>query len=158
MNMTVEQPINLDENKQLYLQRVNQFYHFLTDWLAEKHFIFSTTPHLFKDELGSYRGKQMMIEREDKLLLAHLIPVGAKNMVGEGVIEIVNWLGNEHIFYMQKPGQTMTMPSGKQIPILKGVNKAGWYWIEDPRTREAQIVDKELLLKLITLVSDYEFA
>ena len=31
LNMTVEHPINLDENKQLYLQRVNQFYHLLKD-------------------------------------------------------------------------------------------------------------------------------
>jgi len=155
--MTVEHPINLDENKQLYLQRVNQFYHFLKDWLAEKHLVFSTTQYLFKDELGNYRGTQMMIYRENKLLLAHLIPVGAKNLVGEGVIEIVNWLGNEHIFYTPKPGPTMTMPSGKQIPILTGINQDGWYWIEDPRTQEAQMVNQKLLLKLITLVSDYEF-
>jgi uncharacterized protein YgiM (DUF1202 family) len=45
----------------------------------------------------------------------------------------------------------MTMPSGEKIPILKGIKKNGWYWIEDPRTRSANFVDKELLLKLITL-------
>jgi hypothetical protein len=155
--MTAEPSINLNENKQLYLQRVNQFYHFLKNGLAGKHLIFSITPYLFKDELGSYRGTQMMIEKEDKLLLAHLIPVGAKNLIGEGVIEIVNWLGNEHIFYLPKPGPTMTMPSGKTMPILKGIHQDGWYWIEDPRTQEAHKVDKELLLKLITRVSDYEF-
>jgi len=153
----MEQSIKIDDKKQLYLQRVNKFYHFLTDWLAEKHLIFSTAPHVFKDELGTYRGTKMTIYRMDKTLLAHLIPVGAKSLVGDGVIEIVNWLGNEHIFYMQKPGQIMTMPSGQKIPILTGVNNDGWYWIEDPRTLEAHIVDKELLLKLITLVSDYEF-
>ncbi len=155
--MIMKQLVNIEENKQLYLQRVNQFYHLLKDWLAEKHFIFATAEHLFKDELGTYHGTQMTIEKKDKTLLAHLIPVGAKSLLGEGVIEIVNWLGQEHIFYMPKQGQTITMPSGEQIPILKGVKKEGWYWIEDPRTGEAQMVDKELWLKLITLVSDYEF-
>jgi hypothetical protein len=55
--------------------------------------------------------QQITIEKEDKTLLAHLVPVGAKSMLGEGVIEIVNWLGQEHIFYVPKPRQTITMPS-----------------------------------------------
>jgi len=91
LDMIMKQLVNIEENKQLYLQRVNQFYHLLKDWLAEKHFIFATAEHLFKDELGTYHGTQMTIEKKDKTLLAHLIPVGAKSLLGEGVIEIVNW-------------------------------------------------------------------
>jgi hypothetical protein len=38
-----------------------------------------------------------------------------------------------------------------------GVTQEGWYWLEEPRSRQTKSVDKELLLKLITLVNDYEF-
>jgi hypothetical protein len=155
MNIIMEQQ-HVEENKQLYLQRVNQLYHHAKGWLTEMNLVFSTTKHLFKDELGNYHSSIMTIEDEDNTLLARLIPVGAKNLLGEGVVEIVNWVGEEHIFYMPKEGQTMVI-SGNKIPLLNGVNKAGWYWIEDPCTGEAHFVDKSLLLKLITLVSDYEF-
>jgi len=153
MSMIVEQQY-IEENKQLYLQRVSQFYHQVKSWLSEMNF--STSKHLFADELGKYEGSILTIKDEDGELLARFIPVGAKNLIGEGVIEIVNWLGEEHIFYMPEEGQTIVI-AGNKIPILNGINKDGWYWIEDPHTGEAHFVDKSLLLNLVTLVSDYEF-
>ncbi len=110
---------------------------------------FSTSKHLFTDELGKYESSILTIEDGDNALLARFVPVGAKNLIGEGVIEIVNWLGEEHIFYMPKEGQTIVI-AGNKIPILTGINKAGWYWIEEPCTGEAHFVDKSLLLNLVT--------
>lgn len=156
ISVTDEQPI-AEAKKQLYLQRVNHFYQQVKNWFPAEHFRLSTEERLFQDELGTYRSALLAIKTQDETLLANLVPMGASSLLGEGVIEIVNWLGERHIVYLPHGGPTMRLLSGERQPTLKGVTQAGWYWLEDPRTRQTRWVDKEMLLKLITLVSDYEF-
>jgi hypothetical protein len=156
ISFTDEQP-TAEAKKQLYLQRVNHFYQQVKNWYTAENFSFSTEERIFRDKLGTYQSALLAIKTKDEELLAKLVPMGASSLLGEGVIEIVNWLGEEHIVYLLQGGPTLMLPSGERQPRLKGVTQEGWYWLEDPRTKQTRLVDKERLLNLITLVSDYEF-
>lgn len=156
ISFTDEQP-TAKAQKQLYLQRVNHFYQQVRNWYTEKNFRFSTEERIFRDKLGTYQSALLAIKTQEEELLAKLVPMGASSLLGEGVIEIINWLREEHIVYLPLGGPTIMLPSGERQPTLKGVNQEGWYWLEDPCTRQTRLVDKDRLLNLITRVSDYEF-
>lgn len=148
-----------------YLKRVEQFYTQVKNWLGQEQFEFPTVSRTIQDKLGTYQGEIMTIEFKSKprgecenlQTLADLIPMGVMPLLGEGVIEVTNWLGEQHIIYFPRGGPTLKLPSGDTQTWLTGVTQDGWYWMADPRTREAKLIDKALLLTLITLVSDYEF-
>lgn len=148
-----------------YLKRVEQFYIQVKNWLGKEQFEFFTAPRTIRDKLGTYQGETMTIELKSKSnrefenlqALADLIPMGVMPLLGEGVIEVTNWLGEQHIIYFPRGGPTLKLPSGDTQAWLTGVTQDGWYWMADPRTREAKLMDKALLLTLITWVSDYEF-
>ncbi|EDN65936.1 hypothetical protein BGP_4744 [Beggiatoa sp. PS] len=84
-------------------------------------------------------------------------PIGACAVLAEGMIELESWLGKEHIVYMPTGGPTFTEPSGVERPIYRGIDEEGWYWIESSRRTKAYKMDKELLLELMTMVSDHAF-
>lgn len=158
--------VDHEQTRQIYLQRVNQFYAQVKIWLGDKDYIFSTVPRIFKDEFGTYQGEKMVIKLKkkrtikknfNKPLLAELTPMGASSLLGEGVIEVSGWLTMEPLAYLPKGEPTFTLPSGDKQPMLEGVYQDGWYLLRDPRTRQAQLVDEESWFTLITLVSDYEF-
>ncbi len=44
MEMIKELPQNMETRKNFYLQRVNQFYANIQDWLKDENLVFSVTP------------------------------------------------------------------------------------------------------------------
>jgi len=152
--------------RQLYLQRVTQFYAQLQSWLGNQDYTFSSVPRTFKDELGTYRGNKMVVELKqqkaiqknfNKPWLVDFTPMGAASLLGEGVIEVSGWLTMEPLAYLPRSEPTRRLSSGQRQPLLKGVHEDGWYLLRDPRTRQVQLIDQDSLYTLITLVSDYEF-
>ena len=97
-----------------------------------------------------YISIQLSIKTTTGKWLAFIKPNGASVIGGEGLIEIEGLLaGKEYLLYMRN--------SKKGASLYKGINQDGWYWIEDSRRNRAHLLDKSLLLDIITLVSDYEF-
>ena len=135
---------------QLYLKRVEQLYISIQHWLIESHFIFESNCVEISEKLGTYQVTQLSIKTPTGKWLALIKPNSASVIGGEGLIEIEGLLaGKEYLLYMHK--------SKKGESLYKGINQDGWYWIEDTRRNRAHLLDKSLLLDIITLVSDYEF-
>ncbi len=141
------------ENKtklQLYLKRVEQLYISIQQWLTEANLSFESNSVEITEKLGTYQVTQLSIKTTTGKWLAFIKPNGASVIGGEGLIEIEGLLaGKEYLLYMRN--------SKKGASLYKGINQDGWYWIEDSRRNRAHLLDKSLLLDIITLVSDYEF-
>lgn len=151
-----------EEKKQFYLQHVNQFYDHVKNWLQDKsqnnQLIVEKTPvEIYEKALGTYNTKMLSIQTPDKDVAIDMKPIGACAVLAEGMIELESWLGKEHIVYMPSGGPMFTEPSGSEQPIYRGITEEGWYWIESSRRTKAYKMDKELLLELMTMVSDHAF-
>jgi hypothetical protein len=95
--------------------------------------------------------------------VAQLIPVGAWIIGAEGRVDLVGLLDKEILVYLKKGGPHLkvkesTEPSDAREwsrPLFQGVDRPGWYWIEEKRLGRARLVTKQLFLDLLAEVSDH---
>ncbi len=152
-------PLEELQNLQTYLERVNVFFRQIQDWFAAEFDVMTSSISL-RERGHTYEAPVLTIrERGQEEVLATLKPVGAFVVRVAGLIEIRGWVDRAHLDYMTTEDRFLVTEAstGLKRHTYLGVNQAGWYWVEDPRTRQAYLVDKTVLLKLITLVSDHEF-
>jgi hypothetical protein len=120
--------------------------------------------------IGTYPAPSLVISLPQGEQLAEIRPVGARIIAAEGEVDLKGWLGTEDIsFYSAAPTTTLKvslgkgenmMPVGTIVPntqIYEGIEVDGWYWIDDKERKRAYLLNKELLLKLISRVSNYDF-
>jgi hypothetical protein len=101
--------------------------------------------------------------------IVDIYPVAASVIAAEGEIKIKGWLSQEELyFFMASPTTTLKVSIGKgenriaagtAIPrpqIYEGIEVDGWYWIDNQTKMGAHILNKTLLLELISQVSDYD--
>jgi hypothetical protein len=156
MNTINEQQAN-KQKIQLYLGRVNDFFSQINDWFKDDLEV-TTFPIQVGETLGTYEAPAIDIrEKGQTESLANITPKGANVILTEGMLEMKGWIDRAHFDYMINGGPQVTMVPGKKLPMFKGINQDGWYWIVNPVTRTTRFADKSLLLELITLVSDHEF-
>jgi hypothetical protein len=147
----------------LYLERVESLYTLIKQWLTAENLIIVPSRVDTIERQAMYKVTQLTVKTPEGETLAEIKPSSSRVIVGEGLIEIEGWFGKETLIYMTNGGPQITKPSRndrtKQIMIkmYKGIEVDGWYWIEDSRRRRMHLIDQELFLELITLVSDYEF-
>ncbi len=147
----------MEKIQQIYLQRVNQLYTNMKNWLQNEPFILETGNMEEIEALGHYQATRLSIKTEKGEILANLFPKGTSVLLGEGLIEMEGTVGTESIIYMLKDGLIITDRYGKNRPMYKGINEDGWYWIEDSYRNKAHLINQTISLDLLTLVSDYEF-
>ena len=98
-----------DEKRiQRYLQRVNDFYGSIYDWLQEYPDITLIKTPFEKSELevGNYTTEKLSIKTKDNQgyqVIVDMIPGGANIIMTEGTIEIEGWR-REYLAYMKKGG------------------------------------------------------
>lgn len=147
------------QDLQKFLDRVKQFFDQVQDWFRQELDVVISSirlcegGHTYEAPVLTFHGKGQAE------VLATLKPVGALEVLVEGLIEVNGWVDRTHLGYMTKEDRFLITDtaSGQKRHTYNGVTQAGWYWVADPRTKEAHLADKTVLLKLITLVSDYEF-
>jgi hypothetical protein len=154
MEHTIEHTTNTHAREQIgtYLERVVKLLALIKLWLREERLEVSNSQDVVVENLGTYQIPLLTVTTSTREQLAQIKPVSASVIVGDGLIEIQGWLpGKEYLVYLRKPDPAL----GKAL--YKGIFQEGWYWIEDNRRNRAHLLDKPLLLDIITLVSDYEF-
>jgi len=157
MNLIEEpQSMAIAEQKRVYLQRVNQLYQNIQDWLKNDDLVCTQSEVEIAETLGEYVVPTLAIQTVAGEDLAALKPVGASVLHAEGMIEVTGWLDRDYIMYMQAGGPGFIDPAGLRHPFYKGIGEEGWYWLNRLNTH-ALLLQKSSLLQLITWVSDHEF-
>jgi hypothetical protein len=147
--------------QQTYLNRVAQFYSQVKEWLT-KDFVITETHTEVRENLGQYLAPVLAIRNLElptpEEVIAELVPKGTAVFMGEGLIKLVGSFGEEWITYLLIDTVPMVMDrAGREHRMFKGIDQEGWYWTEDSRRNRVHLLDKNLFLELLTLVSDYEF-
>jgi len=101
MNTIVEGPHALAK-KQLYLQRLNQFYTDIRNWLQDEPLIVEPGETDMIEALGQYKAPQLFIKSEAGEVLAAFQPTGASVLLAEGAMDVKGGIGLEYVLYMLK--------------------------------------------------------
>jgi hypothetical protein len=138
------QQTTVETQKNIYLQRVNQLYTQVKNWLQSEPVHLKNTEIEIQEVLGCYSVPQLLIQTDRGEMLARLKPAGASVLGGEGLILVEGWLDKAYLLYLQK-NET------------DSIETDGWYWEEQRLNTPPHLLNKMKFLQLITWVSDYEF-
>ena len=157
---------SIDSKQKEYISRVKKLYSRIEEWLQGKSLSARRGQSEVNEEApGRYTVPTLTILDEKGKEIAELQPVGAWVIGAEGRVDIVGVLDRDTLVYMETGGpQVSTRASvtttGQKIgeqsrPLFKGVERAGWYWIEDKRRGRAHLLNGRLFMDLVSEVSDY---
>jgi len=160
--MTSETKSRQDE----YIARLNELYSHVGTWIKDARLSVSRdTIELHEEVLGHYEAPALTVLDTQRKKVAELQPAGACIVGAQGRIDLVGLSGREALLYLAKGGPQyetkVTNGAGEENrskPLFRGVDEAGWYWIERFRPARARHLVKELFLDLVSEVSDYDVA
>jgi hypothetical protein len=143
---------DVEQQKQRYLQRVNQLYANIQGWLLEGSLIVTISDFEIEEVLGCYHVPKLSITTGQGERLADFEPAGT-SVIGpigaEGLIMVEGWLNSAYLLYLRRDTYYSSKSSEVEVD--------GWYWREQRLDTSPHWLDNNWLLELITWVSDYEF-
>lgn len=165
MNSTRQ--IQAEQKKQTYLKRVNLFFQDVKQWFKDEPLLIEESMReinetLMEDDIRDiYTAPMLTVYTQNHEKVVDIKPVGACVIVAKGMIDIEGPYGDrEHITYMLKEQPLILRKVNSQLiekPMYNNVNTDNWYWLSESDRHNAQVMNQNLLRKLIMRVSDYEF-
>jgi len=145
------------EKQQLYLEKVNQFFWQVKEWLPEPFETVPTENALLEDKTGKYEVPRLSIIKKGvstpDSVIANLLPEGISFLTGEDLIEIKGAWDDEEVAYIRKQNLIHTVRHGKECLMDEGFEKEGWYWIIINQDKIRPIT-KEIFFEIIRRVSN----
>lgn len=154
----------VQEHIDIYRERINALYSNAQKWAAP----LSTEVQdvqVLEQASGPYPAQCLVMKKTDGSEIARLEPVGTWILGAEGRLDLKGGNGQEVIIYLTDGGPTFNFGESEgdeetgrgAMALFRGVDRPGWYWIEDSRRGRARLVTKELFRDLVSEVSDYAF-
>jgi len=147
-----------------YLHRVDDLLTQIEGWSSDKGLI--TQRYLIdlnEEAYGAYRAEGLRLSTAEGEQLGALIPVGASIIGAEGRVDFEGTIDQAILVDWDVGGPVFetTIKVGNDIKttrqsVYRGVNEAGWYWVESRQLSRAHKLDERLFLDLLLLVSDYD--
>lgn len=157
-----------DEKGQIlkdFLKHITELYENIENWLDRKIFnIIHEDIELNEEACGVYKVSKLVVKNQEGITIADIVPVGAWVIGANGRVDLLGKYDSVIIVYFEKggPSITTTISSGghtttSETRFYKGIEEAGWYWVEDRRRGKAHKINREMFYELLAEVSDYEF-
>ncbi|MDO9142034.1 MAG: hypothetical protein Q7U38_17065 [Methylobacter sp.] len=116
-----------------------------------------------EERFGTYSAQKLSILNSFGTELAEVIPVGASILGANGRIDIKGAYDKVILVDLNIGGPTMTttvtVGDHKETHarhFYRGIDEAGWYWIESKISGKGHKLTNELFFELLAEVSDYE--
>jgi len=149
-----------------YISRLNALYSDVEKWIEGTDVKASRGQTELREEIpGSYEAPTLALQDGQGDKVADLLPVGAWIIGAEGRVDLVGVLDRNSLVFLRQGGphrKTKVRVVGSREaeeewsrPLFQGVDRPGWYWIEDKRLGRARLVTKQLFLDLLAEVSDH---
>lgn len=149
-----------------YLQEIETLFAAITTWVSD------TGLKLRREEItvneeqsGQYTANRLIVEDANGIKIADISPVAAFVIAADGRLDMNGTVDKAIIVNLRSggPSITTTVHHGNQADVstkqlYKGVDKSGWYMIDESRRAKAHFFDKELFFDLLAEVSDYELS
>jgi hypothetical protein len=151
--------------QEIFLDRVNDLFIQIKDWLQEKNYAFQETKIKITEKSKKYTAPSIELTIPEKDFKVKIVPIGCYIIGAEGRVDIVGDIDRANLVYLEKGGpvvnireylgKTPMTPTEPRL-LFKNIYNDGWYWIEDKRLGRAKPIDEDLFMDLINWVSDYE--
>ncbi len=147
-----------------FLSESEELYADIEQWLAGTELKTHREATSINEEAsGQYLANRLIIEDEAGKKIADVSPVAAFVIAADGRLDMNGTVGKANIVHLQQggPSITTTIHAGSQTEsstryMYKGVDKSGWYMIDNSLNAKAHFIDKIQFFKLLDEVSDYE--
>jgi len=147
-----------------YIARLEGLYSSVDKWIEDMGLTLSRSSIELNEEVaGRYEVPAAAILDAEGRKVAELLPLGAWIIGAEGRVDLVGPLDRASLVYLRRSGPHIDMKEANATgnlkdwsrPLFQGVDRAGWYWIEDRRLGRAHPVTKRLFLDIVAEVSDH---
>lgn len=147
-----------------FIDSVNRLFSEVEAWIASTKLKGTRQEIEISEEAsGKYKVDKLTLVDEGGKKMAELLPIGTFIIGGNGRIDLNGTIDKAIIVNLEVGGPSMstTISVGGQTEtrttsFYKGIDKQGWYWIEDKRRGKANLFTRELFSELLREVSDYE--
>jgi hypothetical protein len=143
---------------------IDVLYNSVREWLDPTNLVARRdSTHLNEEAVGRYEVPTLIISARGKHI-AELRPVGLAIVGAKGRVDLIGTFDSIPLLYLLAGGGaiTSTVSAGGKVlesssrPLFHGVQRSGWYWIEDKQIGVARLLDRFLFQKLLARASDYE--
>ncbi len=149
-----------------FIKSVSNFFDEVESWIASSSLkSIRQEIEISEEYSGSYKVGKLILQDESGKKIAELIPVGAFIIGGKGRIDMNGTIDKAIIVNLDAGGQSVTATitigdhsETSKTAFYNGIDKQGWYWIENGRRGKADFLNKYLFIELLQEVSDYEFS
>lgn len=155
---------NTSDKVGLFVDSVRRLFAEVESWVAQTDLSATQQEIEITEEFsGKYIAKKLAVEDNKKKKIAEFLPIGAFIIGGNGRVDMVGRVDKAILVNLDpdQPSMTSTMVVGddtetQTVSFYEGVDRRGWYWIEDGRRGRANLFTKDLFIELLGEVSDYE--
>ncbi len=145
-----------------FLTHVNSLFAEIETWLRAAGLkILKTDIEINEEDYGSYHAPKITVLSPAGTELAEITPVGASILGANGRVDMQGFADKIILLDMDAGGpiRNNTGSAGKPEttarPLFRGIDSAGWYWIENRISNKAHKLNSELFFDLLTEVADY---
>ena len=141
------------QKQQLYLEKINQFFGQVNEWLPNSFETVRTENNPIEDKTGEYQTPILSILKKDHPndVVTDLFPEGISFLTDDALIEIHGAWNEEEIIYMQENQRRYTVRNGEKCPMYDGFVQEGWYWITD--LNKIRLISQDVFVELLNRVS-----
>lgn len=119
---------------------------------------------LDEEEYGIYSAPQLTILNADGDKIAEVVPIAASVLGANGRVDIKGRYDNVTILDFNKGGPQISVPNTQDenphirtTALYKGIDEAGWYWIEHKFSSKGHKLNRELFFEILTDVCEYAY-
>ncbi len=154
----------IQENPSSFLASLDAIFASIEKWAASAGLkVVKSKISITEERYGTYGVQKLSILNSSGTELAEVIPVGASILGANGRIDIKGAYDKVILVDLNIGGPTMattvTVGDHKKVHtrhFYRGIDEAGWYWIENKVSGKGHKLTSELFLELLAEVSDYE--
>lgn len=154
----------VDGEVDVYRRRVVDVMSEIRSWVAQTSALVASDQTIaIAEEHAEYEALGLRIVL-GKRNIAQVVPVGTFVIGARGRIDVIGSSDRAMLLYLEAAPRMETtirsedgeILSHGSMAVFRGIEHAGWYWIVDPRRREARMLDRSTFLEILAEVADYE--
>jgi hypothetical protein len=119
---------------------------------------------LNEEVYGQYEADKLCLHDSSGKIIAEVVPVAASVIGAKGRVDMVGALDQVILVDLDAGGPAITTTvvvngqrESRTKPLYRGIQDAGWYWIESHKLSRGRKLDEALFFDLLAEVSDHEY-
>jgi len=164
-NGEIEMTLPMTQKSEEFLASIQELFTEIESWATAKGLRCKRgSVTINEQDNGTYQAVTLQILTDKDEKIAEFVPVGASIIGAKGRVDFVGTIDSVILANWDKGGPSIitatregNVKESKTQPLYKGIEEAGWYWVESRKLSRAHKFDQRLFYELLRGVSDYDY-